>query len=219
MRQYLFLFICLSKFSNAQLSPNKAFDTLTESIKATSYERGQKNPMIADHHYCTADNKEFTSFLRSSKSFWPARFDQDPLSKKMQLKFDHIKFAKKGYLPVLFKVDRPVYKKSITIYLERLVKDSVYEMENIFFNPDLTVDEKASSKYLSMYQQYLIKNQLKIVFEINDIRSPNVKTDEDKKIAANNLKKLLGCNYCVNVNIQSEGKEINNMVVFKVIKL
>lgn len=201
---------------NSQIAPNKAFDTLTESIKATSYERGSNAFLSADHHYCLMNNHEFQ--IINGNSFWPFRFE-DEINKKLSLQLDHIKFARKGYLPVLFKVKRPAYNKRINVYLEKLKIDSLYEMENIFFRSDMSIDEKASSNALYMYKNYLIGNQLKMKIEITDICSLNVLTIDDKKKAANNLKALLGCSYCVSINIQAHKKGTHNTVVFKVLKL
>lgn len=218
MKRLLIICVLLSFISkiNSQIAPNKAFDTLTESVKATSLERGSNAFLSADHHYCLENNREFQ--ISNGTSFWPFRME-DEVQKKLSLQFDHIKFARKGYLPFLFKVKRPVYKKKIIVHLEKLKIDSLYEMENIYFNSDMSVNEKASNNALHMYKNYLIGNQLKIKIEIIDIRSSNVLTNEDKKKAANNLKVLLGCSYCVSVNIHAEGKEVNNTVVFKVLKL
>ncbi len=210
----LSLFLLNSVYS--QIAPNKAFDTLRESIKVTSYERGTNKFLAADHHYCLENNKELQ--IHNGKSVWPFRME-DQLQKKLALQLDHIKFVRKGYLPVLYKVNRPLYNKKENIYLDKLVKDSIYELESVFFNPDLTVDEKASSQFLFMYKNYLVGNQLLLRIEIKDIHSANVLSDEDKKKAANNLKVLLGCNYCISINIVSEGKETNDTVVFKVLKL
>jgi hypothetical protein len=216
MRVATIFFLCFFNSLFSQIAPNKAFDTLKESIKVTSYEKGTNKFLSADHHYCLENNQEFQ--IHNGKSVWPFRME-DALQKKMSIQLDNIKFARKGYLPLLYKVKRPVYNKKENVYLERLVKDSIYEMENIFFKPDLTVDEKASGQALFMYKNYLVGNQLLMRIEIKDIHSLYVISEGDKKKAANNLKVLLGCNYCISINIQSEGKEINNTVVFKVLKL
>jgi hypothetical protein len=200
----------------SQIAPNKTFDTLKESIKVTSYEKGSNAFLAADHHYCLENNKEFQ--IHNGKSFWPFRME-DHVQKKLALQLDHIKFSTKGYLPLLYKVKRPVYNKKENVYLEKLLVDSMYEMEGIFFKPDLTVDEKASSQFLYMYKNYLIGNQLLMRIEIRDIHSDSILSEEDKKKAANNLKILLGCNYCISINIVSKEKTINNVVVFKVLKL
>jgi hypothetical protein len=101
-----------------------------------------------------------------------------------------------------------------------LKKDSVYDMENIVFKENLSIDEKASSRAIDLYKNYLLKKQPKLKIEIIGFNSSFIRTEDDRLKAANNLKKLIDDKGQVSIKIEGSYKKgMENIIVFKIIRI